>query len=219
MKRGLYGTCAASEHMTEQDLADPMMNMEEFRNEILLDWKEFQYDPRALYYVEKDIQNAVQTRFLQGLLGVERTAFVMTMRHPMSKCKNFKCNQSAPLKEFLLAWLQVYHTLEQDLQYLENYVVIQHEGVILNPQVTFSAICDVVGYNEIKYLSEQDKEMTVNCRSLGTTIMSNRDSRRLAFHGKKGFFGKGNNVIDSFDTISFVCSNTCNHLCNFFFAV
>lgn len=57
IKNGQYGTCAASNHMTERDLMDPIMNVKDFRNEILLDWKEFHFNPKALYYVEKDIQS------------------------------------------------------------------------------------------------------------------------------------------------------------------
>lgn len=175
-KASQWGICATSHQMTEKDLADSKMNVDSFRKEIFLDWQEFHYNPFALYYVEKDIPNTVKSRFLQSLFGIERTAFVFTMRHPMSICRDFVCD--APIEDFIQSWLQVYRTLEQDLPFLKTYVLLHSEGILDDTQEVFSTVCDIVGYNEIRYLSEQGRELTVDCKMRDKVAR-----RRLGYHG------------------------------------
>lgn len=85
--------------------------------------------------LEKSPRHLVMTRFLQEMMGPHRTAFVVTIRHPLAslirrtvRVHNFtRCDQLGPSIE---NWVAGYRQLLQDLPHLNNKILIRFEDFI-----------------------------------------------------------------------------------------
>lgn len=122
-----WGDCALPLHLTERDVVPHLLDggVDAFRSRLYRDWSFF-WDVRANLLVEKDIPNVSRSRFLQNIFTAERTAFVFTMRHPMSSCKHFDCKD---VRGHVRAWIDAYNVLLEDVKYLKRYIIIHGEGL------------------------------------------------------------------------------------------
>lgn len=145
-----YGYCAIIHHMTENDIRKlGHQGCNQFRANLFSDWGKFWNTSKPLL-VEKDISNLIKSRFLQKLFGEKKTGFVFLLRHPMADCKDFRCDVNL----HFYAWLRAIKTMEEDLEYLKNYVVIHQEGYIFNVSSITSALKQQFGLPYLNYLDE-----------------------------------------------------------------
>lgn len=186
-----YGHCADNHHMTELDLRKMGSdNSRLFRANVYRDWSYFWNTSKPLL-IEKDISNMIKSRFLQALFGEKRTAFVFLLRHPMADCKEFKCD----LNLHLTSWIAAARKLEEDLQYLTNYVVIHQEGYIFNVSSIVSKFQQQFGLPFLEYADEREPLSLENglMDLYKHQILKNKfdaqdlrgPSRRLIFHSNE----------------------------------
>lgn len=148
-----YGHCVDMHHMTELDFNNlGIAKSNTFRSNLFRDWSYFWTNTSKPYLVEKDISNLIKSRFLQSLFGPTRTAFVFLIRHPMADCKEFKCDISL----HLTSWLRAYSKVEEDLTYLNNYIVLHQEGYIFNVSSIVSKMQKMFNWPYIRYFDERE---------------------------------------------------------------
>ena len=122
-----------------------------FRSNVFRDWGYF-WNTSKPYLIEKDISNMIKSRFLQSLFGEKRTAFVFLLRHPLADCKDFKCD----LHLHLTSWLKACRKLEEDLPYLNNFIVIHQEGYIFNSSSIVESLKNQFGWPYLNYADERE---------------------------------------------------------------
>ena len=196
-----WGMCARKQKLTEKDIED---NTDALRQELLYDWSQF-FDMNSLYLVEKDISNTVKSRFLQQLFGKDKTAFVFVMRHPLSSCKDFKCDVAMHIK----SWLQTYTEMEADLSYLQVYTVFHLESLVHNTSRVIKSIRSTLGFdvfsvvvNNVLYHFTENATSTLayptstlaypSTNTTTTTTSSSKNHRLLGYHQDGKHVKEGN---------------------------
>jgi hypothetical protein len=193
-----WGLCARKQQLTEKDITSSI-HLEAARNELYQDWNQF-WNLSNVYLVEKDISNAVKSRFLQTLFSSQHvrsssngvgntlnsttmgsrapnTGFVYVLRHPFASCKDFKCDTHTHLR----AWLETYTTLTEDIEHLDVYIMFHLEGLITDTTSVINAIRQHVGYPSMTYLNGKGESCVISDDDQ-EAVCSKSERRRLGYH-------------------------------------
>jgi hypothetical protein len=175
-----WGMCARKQQVTEMDIGD---NATSIRQVLYADWVQFWNTSRP-YLVEKDISNTVKSRFYTELFGVNRTAFVFVLRHPLASCKDFKCVVHTHIK----SWIDTYTILNEDLDIIEKknapFIVFHLEKLVTNTETVVSELTHLLGFPSMSYLNGKGEVVHHHANNSGAVLRVSdaKSRRRLGYH-------------------------------------
>lgn len=121
-------------HMTENS----RLVSEHSRHKIYRQWSNY-WDVEKACLIEKTPANLLKTRFLQALFP--NSYFITIRRNPIATCMATRKWSKSSMRVLIKHWLQCYDIWDEDKKHLKNYIEIQYEDFMVNPEKILESVC------------------------------------------------------------------------------
>lgn len=134
-------------HLTEQS---PIITPES-KKQLYLEWHKY-WGADTCFYLEKSPPNILKTRFLQHFFP--GACFFIITRHPVAVSYATRQWSKTSILELIDHWVKCHLILQNDLKYLEKYLLFKYEDFVCEPSVWIDKAFKLIGVQGYEVLQK-----------------------------------------------------------------